>query len=53
MYTIIWQNYLGNKQVEPSHENKHIPSIGWGKAGHRKYKRLKLGCGEAYDHSND
>jgi hypothetical protein len=31
----------------PNHENEHAHNIGQGEAGHRKYKRLKLGRGEA------
>jgi hypothetical protein len=30
-----------------------IRNIGQGEARHRKYKRLKLGSGQAYDHSSD
>jgi hypothetical protein len=30
-----------------------IGSIGKGEVRHRKYKRLKFGGGQAYDHSND
>jgi hypothetical protein len=29
------------------------PNIGQGEARHIKYKRLKLGGGQAYDRSND
>jgi hypothetical protein len=36
-----------------NHENEHVHSIGQGKAGHIKYKRLKLGGGQAYDRSSD
>jgi hypothetical protein len=36
-----------------NHENEHICGIGQGEARHRKYKRLKLGGGQAYDHSSD
>jgi hypothetical protein len=32
-----------------NHENEHIRGIGQGEAKHRKYKRLKLGGGQAYD----
>jgi hypothetical protein len=35
------------------HENEHVRGIGQGEARHRKYKRLKLGGGQAYDRSND
>jgi hypothetical protein len=32
-----------------NHENGHVRGIGQGEARHRKYKRLKLGGGQAYD----
>jgi hypothetical protein len=34
-----------------NHENVNIRNIGQGEAQHRKYKRLKLGGGQAYDRS--
>jgi hypothetical protein len=34
-------------------ENGHVRTIGQGKARRRKYKRLKLGIGQAYNHSTD
>jgi hypothetical protein len=36
-----------------NHENEHVLGIGQGEARHRKYKRLKLGSGQAYNHSSD
>jgi hypothetical protein len=36
----------------PNHDNVNIRNIGQGEAQHRKYKRLKLGGGQAYDQSN-
>jgi hypothetical protein len=36
-----------------NHENEYFRGIGQGKARHRKYKRLKLGGGLAYDRSSD
>jgi hypothetical protein len=33
--------------------NPNVRNIGQGEAQHRKYKRLKLGGGEAYDRSSD
>jgi hypothetical protein len=35
------------------HDNEHVHYIGQGKAQHRKYERLKLGSGQAYDHASD
>jgi hypothetical protein len=40
-------------EVIRNHENEHVRSTGQGEAGHRKYKRLKLGGGPAYDRSSD
>jgi hypothetical protein len=48
MYMIILQNCAG--KVIQNHENKHVRSIG---QGEDRYKRLKLGGGQAYDCSND
>jgi hypothetical protein len=46
---------LCRKQAEVihNHENEYVRDIGQGEARHRKYKRLKLGCGQAYDRSSD
>jgi hypothetical protein len=40
-------------KVMENHENEHVRNIGRGEARHRKYKRLKLGSGQAYDRSYD
>jgi hypothetical protein len=40
-------------EVIQNHKNGHVHSIGQGEAKHRKYKRLKLGGSQAYDHSSD
>jgi hypothetical protein len=34
-------------------EDENVRNIGQGEARHRKYKRLKLGGGQAYDRSSD
>jgi hypothetical protein len=39
-------------EVIQNHGNEHVRSIGQGEARHRKYKRLKLGGGQAYDSSS-
>jgi hypothetical protein len=46
---------LSRQQAEAiqNHENEHVRSIGQGEARQRKYKRLKLGGGQAYDRSSD
>jgi hypothetical protein len=36
-----------------NHENANVCNIGQGEPRHRKYKRLKLGGGQAYNHSSD
>jgi hypothetical protein len=45
---------LCRKQAEviQNHENEHVHFIEQGEARHRKYKWLKLGGGQAYDHSS-
>jgi hypothetical protein len=40
-------------EVIQNHENENIRNIGQGEVWHRKYKRLELGGGEAYDRSCD
>jgi hypothetical protein len=40
-------------KVIQHHENIHVRNIRQGEARHRKYKRLKLGGGQAYDPSSD
>jgi hypothetical protein len=35
-----------------THDNENVRTIGLGEANHRKYKRLKLGGGQAYDRSS-
>jgi hypothetical protein len=46
---------LSRQQAEviQNHENANVRNIGQGEARHRKYKRLELGGGQAYDRSND
>jgi hypothetical protein len=39
-------------KVIQNHENVNVRNIGQGEAWHRKYKRLKLGGGQAYDRSS-
>jgi hypothetical protein len=51
---IIIQNYAGKKQKSYKiHDNENYRIIGQGEVHHRMYKRLKLGGGQAYDHSSD
>jgi hypothetical protein len=48
-------NKLFRQQAEDiqNHDNECVRSIGQGEARHRKYKRLKLCGGKAYDRSGD
>jgi hypothetical protein len=39
-------------EVIQNHDNGNVRTIGQGDARHRKYKRLKLGGGQAYDRSS-
>jgi hypothetical protein len=40
-------------EVIQNHDNENVRNIGQGEALHSKYKRLKLGSGQARDRSND
>jgi hypothetical protein len=40
-------------EVILNHENPNVHAIGQGELRRRKYKRLKLGGGQAYDRSSD
>jgi hypothetical protein len=42
-----------NQSNQNYHDNENVRNIGQGEARHRKYKRLKLGGGQAYDCSSD
>jgi hypothetical protein len=53
VYDYITKLYRQQAEVIQNHENEHVRGIGQGEAGHRKYKRLKLGGGQAYDRSSD
>jgi hypothetical protein len=53
MYDYIAKLCRQQAEVMQNHENDHVCGIGQGEARHRKYKRLKLGSGQAYDRSSD
>jgi hypothetical protein len=53
VYDYITKLCRQQAQVNQDHENIHVRNIVHGKARHRKYKRLKLGDGKAYDRSSD
>jgi hypothetical protein len=54
-YVYDYIKTLGRQQAEviQNHENANVRNIGNGESRHRKYKRLKLGGGKAYDRSSD
>jgi hypothetical protein len=54
-YVYDYITKLRRKQAEviQNHENEHVRGIGESEARHRKYKRLKVGGGQAYDHLSD
>jgi hypothetical protein len=54
-YVYDYKTKLCRQQAQDiqHHENIHVRNIGQGEARHRKYKRLKLGGGQAFDRSND
>jgi hypothetical protein len=43
----------GYKEDNWGYENEHVRCIGQGEARHTKYRRLKLGGGQAYGRSSD
>jgi hypothetical protein len=53
VYDYITKLCRTQAEVIRSHENEHVRDIGQGEARHRKYKRLKLGGGQAYARSSD
>jgi hypothetical protein len=53
VYDYITKFCRQQAEVIQNHENEHVLSIRNGEARQRKYKRLKLGGGEAYDCSSD
>jgi hypothetical protein len=51
-YMIIYKKLCRQQaEVIQNHENEYVRGIGQGEARRRKYKRLKLGGGQAYDRS--
>jgi hypothetical protein len=54
-YVYDYMTKLSRQQADviQNHENANVRNIGQGKARQRKYKRLKLGSGQAYDRSSD
>jgi hypothetical protein len=53
VYDYITKLFRQQAEVIQNHENECVHSREQSKARHRKYKRLKLGSGQAYDVSSD
>jgi hypothetical protein len=53
IYDYITKLYRQQTEVIQNHKNANVSNIGQGKPRHRKYKRLNLGGGQAYDRSSD
>jgi hypothetical protein len=53
VYDYITKLCRQQAEVIQNHENEHVCGIGQDEAKHRKYKRLKLGDGQAYDCLSD
>jgi hypothetical protein len=49
IYDYITKLSRQQAEVIQNHENVNVRNIGQGEARHRKYKRRKLGGGQAYD----
>jgi hypothetical protein len=49
MYDYITKLCRQQAEVIQNHENNYVRGIGQGEARHRKYEKLKLGGGQAYD----
>jgi hypothetical protein len=52
VYDYITKLCRQQAEVIQNHDNKNVHTIGQGEARHRKYKRFKLGGGQAYDRSS-
>jgi hypothetical protein len=54
-YIYDYKTKLRRQQAEviQNHENANVRNIGQGERRHRKYKRFKLGGGQAYDRLSD
>jgi hypothetical protein len=53
IYDYITKLCRQQAQAIQHHDNIHVHNIGQGESQHRKYKRLKLGGGQAYGCSSD
>jgi hypothetical protein len=53
VYEYITKLCRQQAEVIKNHDYENFRTVGQGEARHRKYKRLKLGGGQAYDRSSD
>jgi hypothetical protein len=53
VYDCITKLCRQQAEVIQNYDNEIVRNIGQGEARHRKYKRPKLGGGQAYDRSSD
>jgi hypothetical protein len=53
MYDYITILFRTQAEVILNHVNSSVSGTGQGEATHRKFKRFKLGGGQAYDRSAD
>jgi hypothetical protein len=53
LYDYITKLCRQQAEVIQNRDKENVRTIGQGEARHRKYKRLKLGGGQAYDRSSD
>jgi hypothetical protein len=53
VYNYITKLCTQQAKVIQHHQNIHVRNTGEDEARHRKYKRLKVGGGQAYDRSSD
>jgi hypothetical protein len=53
IYDYITKLYRKEAKIMQNHGNADVCNIGQGEPRHRKFKRLKLGDGQAYHRSSD
>jgi hypothetical protein len=51
VYDYITKSCRRQAEIIHNHQNENVRNIGQGEPPRRKYKRLKLGCGNLYDRS--
>jgi hypothetical protein len=53
VHDFITKSCRQQAEVIQNHHNAHVCNIRQGKAQYMKHKRLKLGSGQAYEHSSE